>query len=430
MFFQVALLAGYAYTDFTTRKLKPRTQVIVHVVLLLVSLAVLPILADVSWKPQGNEDPGARILGLLIATIGLPYLLLATTGPLVQAWFARSFPMGTVYRVFALSNLAAMLALISYPFIFETWIATASQAVWWSAGYTLFAVLCATSAIVSLRHGAAAAPAATATESSAPPDDAPAPRRVDLILWLSLSAMGSWLLLAITNHITQNIASIPFLWLAPLTLYLLTFILCFESDGWYKRGLILGPLAIILGFCAWGLQTSSITLDIKIAIPLYLAGLFFCCMFFHGELAKMRPAPRYLTQFYLMVSLGGALGGMVAGGIGAGACWARTGVGPANGPGRTGAVSREFWVTCTGGSGSSKSRPMKKRMPSLMAASMTKIPSTLVARGAMRPETRSMTTSTRSPSSDKRRLIADGRHVVVFVLLGEAFFVGMDFGLI
>ena len=313
VFFQVALLAGYAYTDFTTRKLKPRTQVIVHVVLLLVSLAVLPILADVSWKPEGNEDPGARILGLLIATIGLPYLLLATTGPLVQAWFARSFPMGTVYRLFALSNLASMLALISYPFIFETWIATASQAVWWSAGYALFAVLCATSAIVSLRHGAAAAPAATATESSAAPDDAPAPRRVDLILWLSLSAMGSWLLLAITNHITQNIASIPFLWLAPLTLYLLTFILCFESDGWYKRGLILGPLAIILGFCAWGLQTSSITLDIKIAIPLYLAGLFFCCMFFHGELAKMRPAPRYLTQFYLMVSLGGALGGMFVG---------------------------------------------------------------------------------------------------------------------
>ena len=125
--------------------------------------------------------------------------------------------------------------------------------------------------------------------------------------------MGSWLLLAITNHITQNIASIPFLWLAPLTLYLLTFILCFESDGWYRRSWLLGPLAVILGLCAWGLQTTQVTLDIKVAIPLYLVGLFACCMFFHGELARLRPAPRHLTSFYLMVSTGGALGGMFVG---------------------------------------------------------------------------------------------------------------------
>jgi SAM-dependent methyltransferase len=314
VFFQLALLAGYAYSDFTTRKLKPRTQAIVHVLMLLVSLAVLPIVADAGWKPAGDEDPGTRIIGLLIATIGLPYLLLSTTGPLVQAWFARSFPQGTVYRLFALSNLASMLALISYPFFFETVIPTATQAYAWSAGYGLFAVLCAVSAWAGLRAAASSAtPAVTAASEPATGDDAPAPSRFELFLWLALSAMGSWLLLAITNHITQNIASIPFLWLAPLTLYLLTFILCFESDGWYQRSLMLGPLAVALGFCAWGLQTSEVTLDIKIAIPLYLAGLFLCCMFFHGELAKMRPAPRHLTLFYLMVSLGGALGGMFVG---------------------------------------------------------------------------------------------------------------------
>ncbi len=314
VFFQVALLAGYAYSDLTTRKLKPRAQVMLHIALLLASLALLPIIPDAAWKPAGGEDPGARILGLLLATIGLPYFLLATTGPLVQAWFARSFPLGTVYRLFALSNLASMLALISYPLLVETWIATAVQANTWSAGYALFAVLCATSALYSLRHGAGAA---RSIEAEAAPSgartDAPAPPRIDIILWLALSAMGSWLLLAITNHITQNIASIPFLWLAPLTLYLLTFILCFESDGWYQRSLFLGPLAVILGFCAWGLQTSNVTLEIKVAIPLYLTGLFTCCMFFHGELARIRPAPRYLTQFYLMVSLGGALGGMFVG---------------------------------------------------------------------------------------------------------------------
>jgi SAM-dependent methyltransferase len=311
VFFQVALLAGYAYSDVTTRKLKPRAQAMLHIALLVASLAVLPIVPDVGWKPGGGEDPGVRILGLLLATIGLPYFLLATTGPLVQAWFARTFPQGTVYRLFALSNLASMLALISYPFALEPWVVTATQAYAWTAGYVLFVILCAASALYSLRN--AGAPAATSTAASPAENDAPAPARFDLVLWLALPAMGSWLLLAITNHITQNIASIPFLWLAPLTLYLLTFILCFESDGWYQRSLLLGPFAVILGFCAWGLQTSDVTLEIKIAIPLYLTGLFTCCMFFHGELAKIRPAPRHLTQFYLMVSLGGALGGLFVG---------------------------------------------------------------------------------------------------------------------
>ena len=312
VFFQTALLAGYAYTDLTTRKLKPRTQVMLHVALLAASLAVLPIIPDASWKPTGSEDPGVRILGLLLVTIGLPYFLLATTGPLVQAWFARTFPLGTVYRLFALSNLASMLALISYPFAFEPWVVTATQAYAWTVGYVLFAILCATAAIYSLRNNAVT-PAAVNTVETAAPTEAPAPSRIDLILWLSLAAMGSWLLLAITNHVTQNIASIPFLWLVPLTIYLLTFILCFESDGWYQRSILLGPFAVVLGFCAWALQSADVTLDIKIAIPLYLTGLFICCMFFHGELARLRPAPKYLTLFYLMVSLGGALGGMFVG---------------------------------------------------------------------------------------------------------------------
>ena len=309
VFFQVALLAGYTYSDFTTRRLTPRVQATLHIVLLIASVAVLPIIPDASWKPAGSEDPGLRILGLLLATIGLPYFLLATTGPLVQAWFARAYPLGTVYRLFALSNLASMLALISYPFAIEPWITTAVQAGTWSIGYAVFVLLCAATALYSLRKSAAPAAAVAA----AAPDDGPAPSRFDLILWLSLSAMGSWMLLAITNHVTQNIASIPFLWLVPLALYLLTFILCFESDGWYQRSYLLGPCAVLLGFCAWGLQSSDVTLDIKTAVPLYLTGLFVFCMFFHGELAKMRPAPRYLTLFYLMISLGGALGGMFVG---------------------------------------------------------------------------------------------------------------------
>ena len=155
VFFQVALLAGYTYSDFTTRRLNPRVQATLHIVLLIASVAVLPIIPDASWKPAGSEDPGLRILGLLLATIGLPYFLLATTGPLVQAWFARAYPLGTVYRLFALSNLASMLALISYPFAIEPWITTAVQAGTWSIGYAVFALLCAATALYSLRKSAA-----------------------------------------------------------------------------------------------------------------------------------------------------------------------------------------------------------------------------------------------------------------------------------
>jgi len=309
VFFQVALLVGYTYADFTTRKLKPRTQVILHLVLLAIGCALLPIIPDVAWKPAGDEEPSTRILGLLLVTIGLPYLLLATTGPLVQAWFARSFPKGSVYRLFALSNFASMLALIGYPFLFEPWIPTQTQAWGWSGGFILFAVLCAGAGLLSLRLGAQTTTAAT-TDTVA---DGPAPTRANYIEWILLAAYASWLLVAITNHITQNIASIPFLWLAPLTLYLLTFILCFESDGWYKPKFFLGPLAVILCFSAWGLQTSEVTLELKVAIPLYLTALFTVCMFLHGELALRRPAPKYLTTFYLMVSLGGALGGLFVG---------------------------------------------------------------------------------------------------------------------
>src|SRR5690349_3927517 len=210
VFFQFALLAGYAYTDWTMRKLSARRQVTLHVVLLVASLAVLPIIPDASWKPAGSEDPAWRILGLLTVTIGLPYFLLSTTGPLVQAWFARSFPSGTVYRLFALSNFGSLLALISYPFALEPWITTVHQSWGWSAGYVVFAALCAGSAWYSLR--AAPGAAAGATESPSAPEG-PAPSARDYGKWLLLSAMGAFMLLAVTNHITHDVASVPFLWI-------------------------------------------------------------------------------------------------------------------------------------------------------------------------------------------------------------------------
>lgn len=313
VFFQFLLLFGYAYADVTTRHMKPKNQVRLHIALLLVSLAVLPIIPDAVWKPAGNEDPAVRILGLLAATIGLPYFLLSTTGPLVQAWFARSFPSGTVYRLFALSNFASLLALIAYPPLIEPWIPTRAQSIGWSVGYVLFVGLCAVAGFYSLRASRMQPAGVAATDEPGTTSDAPPPRGRDYILWLLLSAMGSYMLLGATSHITQNVASVPFLWIIPLVLYLVTFILCFEGSRWYQRRFFLGPLAVIVLAMAWGLNAGGDLMEVVHAVPLYCAGLFVCCMFYHGELANMKPAPRYLTRFYLMVSLGGALGGLFIG---------------------------------------------------------------------------------------------------------------------
>ena len=310
VFFQFLLLFGYAYSDWTTRRMKPRNQSILHIALLLASLVSLPIIAGAAWKPAGDDDPTLRILGLLSATIGLPYFLLSTTGPLVQAWFARGFPAATVYRLFALSNFASLVALMSYPFLLEPWVSTLTQSYGWSAGYALFVALCIASAVYTLRARPGSVPGAATVDAM---NDGPKPAWSDFALWLVFSAMGSFMLLAVTNHITHDVASVPFLWILPLTLYLVTFILCFEGRGWYKRHIFLGPMLIAVGAMAWSLHEDRGIHDIKESVALFSAGLFVCCMFFHGELANLKPAPRYLTSFYLMVSLGGALGGVLVG---------------------------------------------------------------------------------------------------------------------
>ncbi len=325
VFFQLALLAGYTYSDFSSR-LKPKTQTSLHISLLVASLVSLPIVAGTGWKPTGAEDPLWRILGLLVATIGLPYFMLSTTGPLVQSWFAREHtdPLVAkrVYRFFALSNFGSILGLLAYPFAIETWVSTRVQAWGWSSAYALFVVLCAASAWRARQTSQASHLVAASGESSSAPaapaglaNEAP-PSASDYALWLALSALASLLLLSISNHITQNVASIPFLWVLPLTLYLLTFVLCFEGRGgrgWYVRTVWLGPTLLILGLMAWGLTAERGVLHIESAVPLYCGGLFLACMFCHGELAHAKPAPRYLTRFYLMLAIGGAVGGMFVG---------------------------------------------------------------------------------------------------------------------
>ncbi len=313
VFFQVILLAGYAYSDWITR-LAARTQAKVHVGLLLGSLFFLPVVTNARWKPSGTEDPTIWILGLLLTTIGLPYFLLSTTGPLVQSWLART-PWGAqVYRYFSLSNLASLASLLAYPVLIEPRTALLQQALGWSYGYAVFVALCACASFYAARQSqaqSAAAPTAPAPNKTETVNS-PAPTWGTHLMWLALPALGSWLLLAITNHITQNVAAIPFLWVLPLSVYLFSFVLTFESDRWYRRGIALPATAIVLALCAFGLQ-DSIGSDVKTALPIYVVGLFVLCMFLHGEMARIRPGPRYLTRFYLMLSLGGALGGVSVG---------------------------------------------------------------------------------------------------------------------
>jgi hypothetical protein len=297
VFFQSLLLAGYAYADLTMR-LGARRQAMLHVALLAASLLFLPILASSGWKPMGDEEPISRILLLLGATIGLPYFLLSSTTPLLQAWYYRRWHVAVPYRLFALSNFASLLALLGFPLLFEPAFDLTALGWGWSILYAGFAVLCGVVAFMSGNGSAAAAEKIKATEK---------PKGSAQLLWLALSAMGSVMLLAVTNHITQNIASVPFLWVLPLALYLITFILAFDHPRWYIRPAFVAALVLLLPAMAWFIPS----LDLHIAVPLYLAGLFVACMVCHGELSRLRPDPAHLTRFYLMISVGGALGAVL-----------------------------------------------------------------------------------------------------------------------
>jgi hypothetical protein len=297
VFFQSVLLAGYAYADLTMR-LGARRQAILHVGLLALSLAFLPILASSGWKPQGSEQPVLRILLLLLVTIGLPYFLLSSTTPLLQSWYWRRFHSAVPYRLFALSNLASLIALLGFPLVFEPAFDLRELGWGWSFVFVGFAFLCAATAWLSMEGSSGKTNTNVKTAR---------PSNLVQLQWLALSAMGSVMLLAVTNHITQNVASVPFLWVLPLALYLISFILAFDHPRWYLRPAFIAAMAILLPAMAYYVPS----LDLKVAVPLYLAGLFASCMFCHGELARLKPDPAHLTRFYLMMSLGGALGAVL-----------------------------------------------------------------------------------------------------------------------
>jgi hypothetical protein len=310
LFFQTALLAGYAYADALNRWLSLKRQVILHSGLLIAAAITMPIIASPAWRPEGSEEPIGRILGLLAATIGLPYFLLATTTPLIGAWYWRRHRASAPYRLFALSNFASLLALLGFPFLIEPWLGTRETAWVWSGLFVVFALLCIALGRETLLRAQTNQHASAHSESAQAPnfsESAPSTIRLDRwLLWVALSGIGSAMLLGISSHLTQNISSAPLLWVIPLALYLITFIISFDHPRWYVRPLFLLLAGVLLPTMAW----LSDSLNLKIVTPIYACGLFVTCMVCHGELARLKPHPAKLTAFYLSISIGGALGSL------------------------------------------------------------------------------------------------------------------------
>ena len=298
LFFQAVLLLGYLYAHITSRRLSPRVQAVLHTALLGASLYLLyrGTATPPDWALQGN--PLLRILALLQVSVGLPYFMLSTTGPLVQAWYSRSLTGPYPYRLFAVSNGASLLGLLSYPFLFERFMTVNSQISGWAAAYLAFAAVCAAAAWVSARSKNGG-PAQQGLRQV---------RRASALLWLGLAAVPSILWLASANHLSQSVAAIPFVWVLPLSIYLLSFVLCFDSDRWYRPAVFrwLVPLAWV-GMC-FTLMAEGLAAAFEWILAVSLVSLWILCMFCHGELARRKPPAGQLTAFYLWVALGGVLG--------------------------------------------------------------------------------------------------------------------------
>jgi len=304
LFFQVVLLGGYAYAHWLASRPSLRVQAFVHIALILASLFLLPISPHAAaWKPDAIDNPSGSILLLLTATVGGPYLLLSATGPLLQRWLTLAAPGRSPWNLYALSNLGSFVALLSYPFAIEPFLRLPWQAWTWSVLYAAFVILCGWTAW----RMPSAAVALPVTQGDG--EAARRPAVWTVLFWLALSTCSSILLVATTNQLSQDIAVNPFLWVAALSVYLLTFILAFQGERAYNRTLfavaagILAPVACVV-------PSLTSTLSIRSQLALYLAALFTGCMLCHGELARSRPPARYLTQFYLAIAAGGAIGGV------------------------------------------------------------------------------------------------------------------------
>ena len=321
LFFQTVLVLGYLYAHILATRLSPKSQFGLHCLLLFVSVLSLPILVNESWKPEGGEDPVLQILMLLSATVGLPYFLLSSTGPLVQSWFTARLPGQSPYRLYALSNVGSMLALISFPFLVEVLLDSNGQSWMWTLIYGFY------SAVILFVGWQYKNVNGTILSDNKAESEGQSISRMHVTGWFLFPAMASVMFLAITNYLCQDVAVIPFLWISPLAIYLLSFILCFDHPRWYNRRFfaslsVLGityisllyyrDIADIFLFNPIGLENLLTDLydNMLLRFVVALGVLFSICMMCHGELTRCKPEAGRLTQFYLSISVGGALGGL------------------------------------------------------------------------------------------------------------------------
>ena len=307
VFFQTALLLGYLYAHWVSSRLSPVRQADAHILLLIAALLMLGV--HLRPRPMAvTYHPALTVFWILSAVIGVPYLALSATTPLLTSWFARTFPGESPYRLFALSNLASLAALAGYPALIEPRFTMLQQTSAWTPAFFVFAVACG--AIAWSGRNSQAAPA---TKKHPVPEPNPSPgNQSGPVLWFLLAMGGGMMLVAVTSHLSQNIAAIPLLWLPPLALYLLTFILTFQG-GWYERSLVLRAALLALASMGYALLDIRRVFPISVSLPLFLIGLFIICYFLHGELYARRPGPERLTQFYLYTAAGGAAGTMLIG---------------------------------------------------------------------------------------------------------------------
>ncbi len=305
LFFQVLLLAGYGYAHFSIQRLDPKRQFRVHAALLLAAVILAPVLPPDFLKPSGEQAPVGPILLVLLVSVGLPYFLLSTSSPLLQAWYARTRGAAAPYRLFALSNAASLAALLAYPIAIEPYLPARIQAVVWRGAFALFALFCLYTAWKASKSAQSVPQQADWSEVP------PAPSAKDYAIWISFAALPSMLFLSFTSHLVQNVASIPFLWVVPLSMYLLSFILAFDSEKLYRPMLFRVVTPLVLIALLYGLYKTDSDTKLHYQLVAAALALLLFCTFCHGELAKRKPHPKFLTSFFLMLSVGGAIGGFL-----------------------------------------------------------------------------------------------------------------------
>jgi hypothetical protein len=300
VFFSLVLLLGYLYAHWVSSRFDSRKQAVIHILLLTAGLLTLGI--RIRPSPAAvSFHPALTVFRVLVMVIGLPYLALSATTPLLTAWYADSFEGRSPYRLFALSNLASLLALASYPLLIEPGLSMNQQTKWWSGGFLLFAVLCGAIAWQGRRRVLSSTPEQAASTGHPEP------------FWFLLALGGGMMLTAVTSHISANIAAIPLLWLPPLALYLLTFILAFQGAWTPIRQSMLRFVLLVVASMAYALKDIRTQPPIAISVPLFLIGLFVTCFFLHGELYERRPVTSGMTRFYLVTAAGGAAGTLLVG---------------------------------------------------------------------------------------------------------------------